>query len=157
MSSFLVSVGLCLVGYLALVRGQGFSPAGQISEKCFQCLCEASSDCDLSAQCEGKGPGQYFCGPYQMTFDYWRAAGRIGENPDDPLDFEKCLNSKPCAEATIRGYMYENSVDCNGDSVINCHDWARIHKTGPLSCNNTWILNTDYWSKFTTCYKGNSS
>ncbi|GFR02837.1 lysozyme [Trichonephila clavata] len=143
---------LSLVGCFALVTSQGFAPAGQISEACFNCMCEASTDCDLNAECISSGPGKYYCGPYQISYEYWRDAGKPGENPDDPLDFEKCLNSKPCAEATIRGYMQEYAADCDGDQDIDCYDWARIHKSGAQGCNGTWIINTDYWAKFKQCY-----
>ncbi|GFS54220.1 lysozyme [Trichonephila inaurata madagascariensis] len=80
---------LGLVSCFALVASQGFAPAGQIPEACFNCMCEASTDCDLNAECISSGPGKYYCGPYQISYEYWRDAGKPGENPDDPLGVVK--------------------------------------------------------------------
>ncbi|XP_042901850.1 lysozyme [Parasteatoda tepidariorum] len=148
----IVTVALIVTICISLLHGQGFAPAGQIPEKCFDCLCEAASECDEAAECFNKGPGQYLCGPYHISYEYWKDSGKPGENPDDPLDFEKCLNSRPCAEAAIKGYMQKWGNDCDGDMKIDCFDWARIHKGGPRSCNDTWILNTDFWARFSHCF-----
>ncbi|CAL1261989.1 unnamed protein product [Larinioides sclopetarius] len=154
MDSRSVGCVLWLMASIALVNGQGFKPAGQISEACFNCLCKASSECDENMECQREGPGQYHCGPYLISYAYWKDGGKPGENSDDPLDFEKCVRSRPCAEAAIRGYMYKYANDCDDDMDIDCYDWARIHKSGSSSCNSTWVLNTDYWARFKSCYSG---
>ncbi|GIY46350.1 lysozyme [Caerostris darwini] len=154
MNSRRISCVLCFLSFLALIYGQGFKPAGQISESCFNCICEASTACDENIECHRKGPGQYHCGPYLISHGYWADGGKPGENPDDPLDFEKCVKSKPCAEATMRGYMDKYARDCDGDLDFDCYDYALIHKTGPKGCNASWVLNTDYWARFNACYDG---
>jgi hypothetical protein len=40
--------------------------------------------------------------------------------------------------------------DCNGDGVVNCEDYARIHKSGGYSCQQP-IEGTEYYKKFSTC------
>ncbi|GBN48867.1 hypothetical protein AVEN_52643-1, partial [Araneus ventricosus] len=40
MDSRSVCLALWLMGFIAFINGQGFKPAGQISEACFNCLCE---------------------------------------------------------------------------------------------------------------------
>ncbi|XP_054715972.1 invertebrate-type lysozyme 6-like [Uloborus diversus] len=135
------------------LHAQGFKPAGQITQECLDCICEASSDCVEDIGCVNEDPGQYFCGPYYISYAYWRDGGSPGENSEDPLDFEKCLTHRKCAEAAIRGYMQKWGQDCDGDQQINCFDWARLHKSGPEACNSTWTLNSSYWSKFIACYR----
>ncbi|KFM58042.1 Lysozyme, partial [Stegodyphus mimosarum] len=143
---------LCFLLSAASVSGQGFHPPGQISEVCFECLCEASTGCDMEIGCVSNGVGQYHCGPYYISYEYWVDGGKPDEDPDNPLDFEQCLNKKPCAEASIRGYVQKWSQDCNGDQQIDCYDWGLIHKAGPYGCNGTWVQKTEFWSRFRACY-----
>lgn len=151
-----VLAGLLMVfGCAVLLKGQGFKPAGQISERCLQCLCEASTECNEDIGCSVDGPNQYLCGPYAISYQYWKDGGSPGKNPSDPLDFEQCLNDKSCAEAAIKGYMYRWAQDCNGDGYIDCYDWALLHKAGPTLCNGTWAQKSDFWFSFTTCYANN--
>ncbi|GBN48869.1 hypothetical protein AVEN_52645-1 [Araneus ventricosus] len=105
---------------------------------------EASSECDDDIECHGRGDKN--CGPYLISYLYWVDGGELGG------DFEKCVTYRPCAEATIRGYMNKWASDCNGDKRVDCYDYARIHKTGGPSCNSTWVLTTDYWMRFEACY-----
>lgn len=46
-------------------------------------------------------------------------AGKLGDL-GNKFDFEKCLNTKNCAENTIRNYMRKYGQDCDGDGVIDC-------------------------------------
>ncbi|CAL1277527.1 unnamed protein product [Larinioides sclopetarius] len=68
--------------------------------------------------------------------------------------FETCLSNKTCAEQAVRGYMRKYGQDCDRNGVIDCSDFARIHKLGYGQCSSDSILNTDYWEKFEICYIG---
>ncbi|KAF8770595.1 lysozyme-like [Argiope bruennichi] len=134
---------LSLTGFIAFIRGQSHG-VGQIMDDCLSCMCEASSECDDEIECHGRG--EKYCGPYLISYLYWKDGGAHGD------DFEKCVSYRPCAEASIRGYMRKWASDCNGDNRVDCYDFARIHKTGGPSCNSSWVLNTDYWMRFEACY-----
>ncbi|XP_076349240.1 lysozyme-like [Tachypleus tridentatus] len=123
-----------------------------VSRECLDCLCEASSGCNLETGCHNLGGSNYFCGPYVISYSYWVDAGRPGEIPDNPLDFESCLTNLQCAETTVEGYMKKWTRDCDRNGQISCNDFARIHKAGPFGCNGTWVLTTDFWSIFKQCY-----
>ena len=58
---------------------------------------------------------------------YWSDAGKPG-NTGRSDDFEHCLNDRNCAEVAVRGYMSKWKKDCNNDGVIDCLDFAAIHK-----------------------------
>lgn len=104
----------------------------------FFCLRQASSGCKSNIRCHNTGSGQYFCGPYQISWAYWADAGKPGSNGFSN-DFENCLVDRNCAEAAVRGYMSKyGNVDCIGpndipDSEISCFDYAAIHKLSYLS------------------------
>lgn len=117
------------------------------------CLCQASSNCDESIKCHNTGGGGYFCGPYVISWAYWHDGGRPGDK-GRAHDFESCLNNRTCAEQTVRGYMRKYGQDCDGNKVIDCNDFARIHKLGFSSCGGEAIYNTDYWEKFEICHVG---
>ncbi|RWS14141.1 Lysozyme 1-like protein, partial [Dinothrombium tinctorium] len=129
-----------------------------ITQECLDCICYASTGCDTTKGCHNAGPNSYFCGPFQISWAYWADAGKPG-GTGAPHDFEKCLNSKKCAEQTVAGYMQKWAVDCNKDGVINCLDFAAIHKFGPNQCSTKSLLSTEYWNRFkeTRCYSTHSS
>ncbi|RWS29845.1 Destabilase-like protein [Leptotrombidium deliense] len=119
----------------------------KISEQCLNCICEASSGCAPSLRCF-QVRNKTYCGPYQISYDFWVDAGRPSHS------FETCAISKSCSEAAIRAYINKYASDCNNDGVIDCVDFAIIHKIGPQCVNNDWLLVTDYWNAFTetVCY-----
>lgn len=43
------------------------------------------------------------------------------------------------------------SKDCNNDGLVNCWDYARIHKLGGYGCKAP--LNADFDAKFTNCQR----
>lgn len=88
---------------------------------------QASSGCKTNIRCHNTGAGQYYCGPYQVSWAYWADAGKPGYTGFSN-DFENCLVERNCAEATVRGYMAKWAADCNGDGRIDCLDYAAIHK-----------------------------
>ncbi|KAI1304090.1 hypothetical protein HDE_01844 [Halotydeus destructor] len=126
-----------------VTQGQVFG----VSQKCLDCICDASSGCDATKQCHTAQNGGYFCGAYQISWPYWADGGRLGDR-GQPADFESCLNNKLCSEATIVGYMKKWAQDCNGDGVVNCIDYAAIHVTGGTNCRPDWLGRSSYWRKF---------
>lgn len=86
------------------------------------------------------------CGPYRITKEYWYDAGSAGG------DFFNCINSDDCTEETIKNYMIIFSEDCNNDGVLNCYDFAAIHKVGSSSCYKQWFFESQYWSDFRSCF-----
>ena len=144
-----------LTVFLVIYISQTASVESQITQQCLDCICQASTGCDLSKKCQNSGPSSYFCGPYQISWSYWSDGGRPGDQ-GGPHDFETCLNDKSCAEQAIYGYMNKWARDCNGDGVIDCADYAAIHKAGPHSCNAQWLLDSEYWRVFqsSSCASG---
>ncbi|XP_074595709.1 uncharacterized protein LOC141850866 isoform X2 [Brevipalpus obovatus] len=119
----------------------------QPTQQCLNCICQASSGCDLSKKCHNAGGGAYFCGPYQISWSYWSDGNKPGYR-GGPHDFENCLNDKQCAEQAVIGYMSKWARDCNDDGIVNCADYAAIHKAGPHSCNAQWLYESSYWKTF---------
>jgi len=91
------------------------------------------------------------------------------------LAFHKCVNDLYCAGYTVQAYMAKHSKvksifrfrcityymnlcitlmlaqlkDCNGDGVIDCDDYVRLHRLGSAGCNNS--LSSDYENKYKLC------
>lgn len=63
--------------------------------------------------------------------------------------YENCVNEPYCAAKSIQGYMKKYGQDCNGDGVIDCYDYAAIHKHGGYGCSSA--LPPVYAEKFNTC------
>ncbi|XP_076326140.1 lysozyme 2-like [Tachypleus tridentatus] len=119
-----------------------------VSDECLKCICQASTKCNLSQGCNTN------CGPYLISFAYWKDAGLPGKTKNyvDYNDFVACVTNVQCAKQTIRGYMKNWARNCVKNREINCNDVARIHKTGRVGCHGTWYKGTDYWKLFKQCY-----
>ena len=114
----------------------------EISYNCLQCLCYASSKCDVNKGCEGA-----YCGPYLLSWGYWADGGK----PEN--EYATCSKQKSCSENAIQGYMAKWKRDCNHDGKIDCIDFALIHKLGPHGCEKIQALkSTDYWNQFSQCF-----
>lgn len=111
-----------------------------VDVNCLQCLCQASTGCDLDKQCVGSN-----CGPYLISWPYWADAGRLGN------DYVSCALNPQCAEATVKAYMDKFRRDCNNDGKIDCEDYAIIHKFGP-QCGP--VGGDQFWNEFKYC-RGN--
>jgi Destabilase len=48
--------------------------------------------------------------------------------------YANCVNEPYCAAKTIQAYMKKFGQDCNGDGIVNCIDYAAIHKNGGYGC-----------------------
>ncbi|KAG8177282.1 hypothetical protein JTE90_026729 [Oedothorax gibbosus] len=121
-----------------------------VSQDCMECICKASSGCDETLKChQAVGGGGYLCGPYVVSWAYWYDGGRPGDK-GKPEDFETCVTNRTCAEIAVRGYMLRYGRDCDDNKLIDCQDFARIHKLGFDQCSRE-IWDTEYWAKFETC------
>lgn len=88
------------------------------------------------------------------------------------VDFTECANDAYCAGRAVNGYMDKYAQvrrklgiflssgldkrlmilqDCNGDGVIDCADYARIHKLGAFGC--TADLDEEFEDTFNDCIK----
>lgn len=123
-------------------------PLIPMSNECMECICDAASGCNLETRCSGHPLDETgrVCGPYQMDTNYWRLGGKIGG------EFEKCANEKECAEQTVSRFVRRMAYDCNEDGVVDCLDYAAIHRGGPKSCNTQWLLESKFWNAFEQCY-----
>ncbi|XP_064487328.1 invertebrate-type lysozyme 2-like [Ornithodoros turicata] len=122
-----------------------------ITRQCLDCICYASTKCDLKTACHNAGPNAYFCGPYQISYAYWADAGKPG-NFDH---FEKCLKDVRCSETAVVNYMNKWGTDCDGDGQVTCFDYARMHKAGRYGCDGKWVDGTEYWKLFEECMAPN--
>ncbi|GFS89004.1 uncharacterized protein NPIL_473341, partial [Nephila pilipes] len=125
-----------------------------VDQSCMECICQASSSCDLTAKCNYEGTHDYFCGPYVISWAYWYDGGKHGFT-GKPDDFETCLVDKECAEKTVRGYMRRYGRDCDGSGTVDCSDFARMHKLGFKQCGSDSILDSAYWQSFELCHMDN--
>ena len=123
-------------------------PVIEMSSECMECICEAASGCNLEAKCTGLPLDETgrTCGPFQLSSNYWRLGGRIGG------DFETCVTEKECAEKTVTRFIQRMAFDCNEDGVVDCLDYAAIHRAGPKSCNTQWLSESTFWNSFEQCY-----
>ncbi|VVC30740.1 EF-Hand 1, calcium-binding site,Destabilase [Cinara cedri] len=124
----------------------------QITESCLGCICEAISSCDLNQTCSGD-----VCGPFRITWAYWSDSGSPvlqGESPQDQLAYPRCTNDPTCAKKATINYLTRFAQDCNGDGIIDCLDYASIHKLGGYGCSGP--LDNEYKTKFSSCFNKNN-
>ncbi|CAH0390633.1 unnamed protein product [Bemisia tabaci] len=120
-----------------------------LSPVCMRCLCHASSNCNLSQGCS-----QGYCGPFFFNREYWEDAGRptlsADDDPDRDQAFADCARDFRCAERAVENYMSKWGLDCNGDEVTDCDDYALIHFNGHNDCNQA-IEGTNFGRRYATC------
>ncbi|KAJ9600271.1 hypothetical protein L9F63_009447 [Diploptera punctata] len=129
--------------FLGRVTGQ------LISEQCLQCICYATSGCDVTGGCS-----DYTCGPYGITWEYWADAARPVMASDNPFidgAYVRCTSNKECSERTLQNYMLRYGRDCNGDGTSSCYDFAAVHRAGADTC--TGPLDQEYLNKLTSCFQ----
>lgn len=52
----------------------------------------------------------------------------------------------------VVNYMNKWGTDCDGDGLVTCYDYARMHKAGRSGCSPAeWVDNTEYWGQFQEC------
>lgn len=128
-----------------------------LNDDCLQCICRASSGCDHLLRCITRGTEEKYCGPFQLTEEYWNKAGSPGDQASNFISFEDCANDADCAVETVTNYMKKYHKDCDGDENITCMDYARLHRLRPDECDNTDKLVNHfdaYWAKFQRCAEG---
>ncbi|KAG9509297.1 Lysozyme 2 [Fragariocoptes setiger] len=130
-----------------------------ITSECFDCLCEASTNCEINSKCETSDVKHTRCGMYLVSYDQWLESGlskqlvtsRVDPNAEERAFYE-CSTNRGCAEKIIKIYVEKNLRDCDGDGRINCYDVASIHRAGPTQCNSEALLESQYWSDFNGCF-----
>lgn len=55
-----------------------------VSSKCLQCVCEGATQCNLSARCHQPYVGGNYCGPFHLSFPFWRDSGKPVIGNDNP-------------------------------------------------------------------------
>lgn len=48
----------------------------------------------------------------------------------------------------VAAYMQRFGRDCNKDNIIDCADYAAIHKAGPRHCDDHWVPKTAFMQSF---------
>jgi hypothetical protein len=126
-----------------------------LNDDCLQCICRASSGCDHLLRCITIGAEEKYCGPFQLTEEYWQKAGSPGDAQNNFSSFEDCANDADCAVETVTDYMKKYFRDCDGDDKVTCMDYARLHRLRPDECDQTSRLFSkeldSYWEKFQRC------
>ncbi|KAJ8684302.1 hypothetical protein QAD02_020094 [Eretmocerus hayati] len=139
-SNILVVLPVAVFILFALVAGQETVP-----KACIGCICEAASGCNTTTRCSGD-----ICGPFHITWSYWADAGKptvVGDNSEQA--FANCANDIDCASRIVQGYMTKYAKDCNGDGIVNCDDYVRIHYLGGYGCSGTLLPR--YENAYRTC------
>lgn len=112
------------------------SAEAEVDANCLGCMCEAATRCNASTACHNSGGG-YFCGPFHISWAYWADAGKPVLLHDDPNRlgaFEDCAKDLYCSATVVRQYMKKFAKDCDGDGVVTCKDYVRLHKLGRQGC-----------------------
>uniref|UniRef100_A0A1Y1MF21 lysozyme n=1 Tax=Photinus pyralis TaxID=7054 RepID=A0A1Y1MF21_PHOPY len=117
-----------------------------VSISCINCIAHASSAQNFNKTCTDS------CGVFRVSKDYWIEAGMpmVNRIPNShPKAFEKCANSPICGYHLVQLYMQKFKKDCNGDGVVDCDDFVRIHKLGADKCHEE--LPEHYLDRFEYC------
>ncbi|MPC24667.1 Lysozyme [Portunus trituberculatus] len=113
------------------------SADADVDANCLGCMCEAATRCNATTACHHSGGG-YFCGPFHISWAYWADAKKpvlLHDDPNRQGAFEDCAKDLYCSASVVRTYMKTFAQDCDGDGVITCKDYVRLHKLGRLGCS----------------------
>jgi len=127
-------------------------PINPMSESCLACICQASTNCNLTTRCISNNK---FCGPFLISKPYWIDAGQLTIKFDQASRdgaFTACATDPICSAQTVRTYMQRFQTDCNNDGSIDCDDMGRIHLMGPDDCSNPRVPSTPFFKRFRKCY-----
>lgn len=132
-----------------------------ISQECFECICEASTNCNGQSRCQTSDVRHTRCGLFLISYDQWLATGLSRELVSrealardaaaDERAFYECVTKRDCAERLLTVYMQRNQKDCDRDGRIDCYDMAAIHHSGTEKCASESLLDSQYWSDFNAC------
>ncbi|CAG9862152.1 unnamed protein product [Phyllotreta striolata] len=111
---------------------------------CVKCLCHARSGCWIRQN----------CAKYSINFNYWKEAGSLVVNLDDPPNnvesYNACMKDENCIVGTIIQYTQQfGELDCNCDGKFDCKDRLAIHLFG-ASCERP-NFGSDYSWRFNHC------
>jgi len=125
----------------------------EVDPNCLGCMCEAATRCNASTECHTPYAGAYFCGPFHISWAYWADAGKPVLQHDVPERqgaFENCAKDLYCAATVVRRYMNNFTQDCDGDGVVTCKDYVRLHKLGRLGCSAA-LPQDRFFTQFDEC------
>uniref|UniRef100_A0A1A9WK39 lysozyme n=1 Tax=Glossina brevipalpis TaxID=37001 RepID=A0A1A9WK39_9MUSC len=146
---FVVFIGVICLTLLVLCSNAQVEEEAPLSDICMGCLCEATSGCNQTAICNYGA-----CGLFRVTYAYWADAGKLtldNDSPDSEQAFPNCVNHPYCAASTIQNYMIRYKQDCNDDGIIDCYDYAAIHRLGGYGCKG--ILPPTYYEILNACLR----
>lgn len=69
---------------------------------CWRCICEATSNCNTTIGCE-----QGFCGPFKLSWTYWKEANKPtvkGDDPESEDAYNNCANDIYCSIIAVQRY-----------------------------------------------------
>lgn len=119
---------------------------------CLACLCDGISNCSTLRTSEPDAQGGR--GPFRITRDYWVEGGRplmpADKCKDEQTAYGNCAQEVYCAASAVQGYMAKHKMDCNGDQLIDCDDYAAIHFLGPNSCREK-IKHENFLRRYPKC------
>ncbi|EEB11660.1 conserved hypothetical protein [Pediculus humanus corporis] len=119
-----------------------------LTSACLGCICEATTNCNLTIGCSGD-----LCGPFFISKDYWEDSGSpvlYGDHPSRKGAYKTCVNDPYCAATTLKQYIFKYAQDCNGNGYLDCDDYARIHYLGGRQCSLP-IYHYGYYKVFRYC------
>lgn len=141
---------------------QSENSAYSITSECFECICEASTSCNLNSRCQTSDVRHTRCGLFLISYDQWLETGLsrqlvtrealLRDAAADERAFYECVTDRSCGESLIKLYMERNLKDCDKDGRIDCYDVAAIHQGGLANCNGESLLESQYWSDFNACF-----
>lgn len=94
------------------------------------------------------------CGPFLITWGFWADAGKpviAGTQATNPNAYKDCVTDLFCASETIRSYARIFGKDCDGNGIVDCEDFVRIHKMGPGACGSATVYDTPFYKEFAKC------
>ncbi|XP_034232935.1 loricrin-like [Thrips palmi] len=122
----------------AYSRNGAVSASRGVSANCLNCICNALTGCDPYADCSNGG-----CGAFKLSLAYWQDCGSPGQS------YEYCTRDYSCSSSCVQTYVYKYAQDCNGDGVVDCRDYARIHRLGGFGCRGS--LDWSYRTRVDAC------
>ncbi|XP_050430201.1 lysozyme 1-like [Adelges cooleyi] len=147
---FLTCAALLMIAAWMTTATTGGKYVSNLDSTCVRCLCHASTLCNSSFGCS-----RGFCGPFFLHREYWKDAGQLVLQDDDPdrdMAFVDCAQDLVCAQKVVESYMAKWGKDCNQDGVTDCDDYARTHFSGREDCSP--IDRTNFWRRYETCRPG---
>uniref|UniRef100_A0A1B6DBK3 lysozyme n=1 Tax=Clastoptera arizonana TaxID=38151 RepID=A0A1B6DBK3_9HEMI len=129
-------MGIAQYLVFAMFRIAAINASFNASELCLHCLCISMDQCNTTVGCKGD-PGSYVCGPYAITYEYWKDSGYPVLEEEATVDirgYVRCVNDFKCAKKCVEQYMNRYKMDCNNDGDMTCSDYFYLHYFGPSDC-----------------------